>query len=280
MDDEPLPAAPGGAVAEETPPARTRRARRLQRVLAEVHPDAACALAFTTPLELAVATVLSAQCTDARVNAVTPTLFARYPDAAAYAAADVAELEDVVRPTGTFRTKARRLTELGAALVERHGGEVPSRPADLVALPGFGRKTAAVVAGDAFGLPGVTVDTHVGRLARRWGLTAHDDPDKVQADLQRLWPKSGWTAASHRTIFHGRRVCHARTPACGVCPVARWCPSSHLGPADPDAARRLVRRAFAPALPADEHPTAPDDPAGLPVLDTQGLATAGTGSAS
>ena len=267
MDDEVLPAGPGGPLEHESGLARTRRARRLQRVLADVHPDAACALAFTTPLELAVATVLSAQCTDARVNAVTGVLFARYPDASAYAAADVAELEELVRPTGTYRTKARRLVELGSVLVERHGGELPSRPEDLVALPGFGRKTAAVVAGDAFGLPGVTVDTHVGRLARRWGLTAHTDPDKVQADLQHLWPRADWTGASHRTIFHGRRVCHARTPACGACPVARWCPSSDLGPADAQAARRLVRRAFAPALLAEDHPADPADPAGLPVLE-------------
>jgi len=211
------------------------------RELAVLHPDARCELDFTTPLELAVATVLSAQCTDKKVNEVTPTLFARYPDAAAYAAADRAELEAVLRPTGFFRAKAASVTGLGAALVERHGGQVPGRLEDLVALPGIGRKTANVVLGDAFGVPGITVDTHVGRLVRRWGWTAEQDPVKVEHAVGALVPRRDWTVLSHRTIFHGRRVCHARTPACGACGLARWCPSYGLGPTDPRVAAALVK---------------------------------------
>ena len=230
--------APGPA---ETRLALVRRARRMLRELAVLHPDARCELDFTTPLELAVATVLSAQCTDKKVNEVTPALFARYPDAAAYAAADRAELEAVLRPTGFFRSKAASVTGLSAALVERHGGQVPGRLEDLVALPGIGRKTANVVLGDAFGVPGITVDTHVGRLVRRWGWTAEQDPVKVEHAVGELVPRREWTLLSHRTIFHGRRVCHAKKPACGACGLARWCPSYGLGPTDPQVAATLVK---------------------------------------
>ena len=226
------------------PPSRTalvRRARRIARELAVLHPDAHCELDFTTPLELAVATILSAQCTDKRVNEVTPALFRRYPTAAAYAAADRAELEALVRPTGYFRNKAGSLIGLGAALVERHGGAVPRRLEDLVQLPGIGRKTANVVLGNAFGVPGLTVDTHFGRLVRRFGWTALDDPGKVEAVVADLLPKAEWTLFSHRVIFHGRRVCHARKPACGACGVAALCPSYGLGPTDPELAARLVK---------------------------------------
>ncbi|HWG94056.1 MAG TPA: endonuclease III [Mycobacteriales bacterium] len=226
---------------DETRLALVRRARRTNRLLAEVHPDAHCELDFTTPLELAVATVLSAQCTDKRVNEVTPALFRRCPTAADYAAIDRAELEDLIRPTGFFRAKAASLTGLGAALVERHGGEVPRRMADLVALPGIGRKTANVVLGNAFGVPGLTVDTHFGRLVRRFGWTDEDDPVQVERVVADLLPRSEWTMFSHRVIFHGRRVCHSRTPACGACALARLCPSYGLGPTDPEAAGRLVK---------------------------------------
>jgi endonuclease III len=221
--------------------ALVRRARRANRELAELYPDAHCELDFTTPIELAVATVLSAQCTDTRVNEVTPALFARYRSAADYAAADRAELEALIRPTGFFRNKAGSLIGLGAALVERHGGEVPPRMADLVALPGIGRKTANVVLGNAFGVPGLTVDTHFGRLVRRFGWTAEQDPVKVEAVVAGLLPRAEWTMFSHRVIFHGRRVCHARTPACGACAIARLCPSYGTGPTDPEQAARLVK---------------------------------------
>jgi len=225
------------------PPSRTalvRRARRIARELAVLHPDAHCELDFTTPLELAVATILSAQCTDKRVNEVTPALFRRYPMAAAYAAADREELEALVRPTGFFRNKAGSLIGLGAALVERHGGEVPRRLEDLVQLPGIGRKTANVVLGNAFDVPGLTVDTHFGRLVRRFGWTELDDPVKVEAAVAALLPKAEWTMFSHRVIFHGRRVCHSRKPACGACGVAALCPSYGLGPTDPEVAAKLV----------------------------------------
>ncbi|MCY7364963.1 MAG: endonuclease III [Frankiaceae bacterium] len=222
-------------------PALVRRARRIARELALLHPDAHCELDFTTPLELAVATILSAQCTDKRVNEVTPALFRRYPTAAAYAAADREEVEALVRPTGFFRNKAGSLIGLGAALVERHGGEVPRRLEDLVQLPGVGRKTANVVLGNAFGVPGLTVDTHFGRLVRRFGWTELDDPVKVEAAVAELLPKAEWTMFSHRVIFHGRRVCHSRTPACGACGVAALCPSYGLGPTDPEVAAKLVK---------------------------------------
>ena len=234
----------------ETPLARTRRARRIARILAEAHPDAHCELDFGTPLELLVATILSAQCTDARVNEVTPTLFARYGSAADYAAADRSELEELIRATGFFRAKAASLIGIAQALCDRHGGVVPARLDDLVALPGVGRKTANVVLGNAFGVPGITVDTHVGRLARRLGFTAEEDPLKVEAAIAALIPKSDWTMLSHRLIFHGRRICFARKPACGACPVARLCPSYGLGPTDPEAARRLVKLPVRNAAPA------------------------------
>ncbi len=227
---------------EESPLARTRRARRIVRELGNLHPDASCALHFRTPLELLVATILSAQTTDERVNEATPWLFAHYPDAAAYAGADRAELEEHLRPLGFFRNKATSLLGLGTALVERHGGQVPPRLNALAKLPGVGRKTANVVLGHAFDIPGITVDTHVGRLSRRMGLTSAEDPVKVESDLALLIPRKEWTIMSDRLIFHGRRICHSRTPACGACGVARDCPSFGLGPTDPELAERLVRR--------------------------------------
>jgi endonuclease-3 len=225
----------------ETRTALVRRARRINRVLAETYPDARCELDFTTPLELVVATYLSAQSTDKGVNLVTPSLFRRYRSAADYAAADRATLEAEITSTGFFRAKTNSLIGLGQALLERYGGEVPSRLEDLVTLPGIGRKTANVVLGNAFDIPGITVDTHVGRLARRFGWTANSDPVKVEHEVGALFPKREWTMVSHRLIFHGRRRCHARKPACGVCPVAHWCPAYGEGPTDPVAAAKLVK---------------------------------------
>ena len=225
-------------------PSRTalvRRARRINRELALLYPDAHTELNFTSPLELLVATILSAQTTDKRVNLVTPVLFARYRTAADYASADRAEMEKIVQSTGFFRAKTSSLIGLGQALCDRYGGEVPGRLADLVTLPGVGRKTANVVLGNAFGVPGITVDTHFSRLARRFGWTAQTDPDKIEQEVGALFPRSEWTILSHRLIWHGRRVCHARRPACGACGVARWCPSYGEGPTDEKTARALVK---------------------------------------
>jgi endonuclease-3 len=225
----------------ESPLALTRRARRIHKILAETYPDAHCELDFRTPLELVVATILSAQSTDAGVNKVTPALFARYRTAADYAGADRAELEAMIHSTGFFRAKTNSLIKLGQALVERYAGEVPGRLADLVTLPGIGRKTANVVLGNAFDVPGITVDTHFGRLSRRFGWTEQDDPVKVEHEVGALFPKRDWTMLSHRVIFHGRRVCHARRPACGACPVARLCPAYGEGELDPVKAAKLVK---------------------------------------
>ena len=227
--------------APESPLALTRRARRINRELAELYPDAHCELDFTNALELSVATILSAQCTDKRVNEVTPKVFTRYRSAADYAGADRTELEELIRSTGFYRNKTTSLIKLGQALVERFDGEVPHTLAELVTLPGFGRKTANVVLGNAFGVPGITVDTHFGRLARRWKWTEETDPVKVELVINELIPKKDWTILSHRVIWHGRRMCHSRTPACGVCPLARLCPSHGEGPTDPKAAAKLVR---------------------------------------
>jgi endonuclease III len=228
-------------LAEESPLALTRRARRINRELAEVYPDAHTELDFTNALELSVATILSAQTTDKRVNEVTPALFRRYRTAADYAAADRAELEEMIHSTGFFRNKTSSLIKLGQELVERFDGEVPHTLKELVTLPGFGRKTANVVLGNAFGIPGITVDTHFGRLARRWAWTTETDPVKVEHAVGALIPKKEWTMLSHRVIWHGRRICHARKPACGACPIARLCPSYGEGPTDPAVAAKLVR---------------------------------------
>ena len=226
--------------------ALTRRARRIYRALLERYPYAHCELDFTTPLELLVATILSAQTTDVRVNQVTPNLFARYRTAAEYAAADRADLEALLGPLGFFRAKTESLLKLGAALVERFDGEVPGRLDDLVTLPGVGRKTANVVLGNAFGVPGITVDTHFGRLVRRFGWTTEEDPVKVEHAVGALFPRKDWTMLSHVVIFHGRRTCHARKPACGACPVAQWCPAYGTGETDPEKAARLLTYELAP----------------------------------
>jgi endonuclease III len=234
-DQAPAPTSP------ESDLALKRRARRMNRTLADTYPDARCELDFATPFQLLVATVLSAQTTDRRVNAVTPTLFARYPDPAALAGADRAEVEALIQPTGFFRAKTDTLLKLAQALCDRYGGEVPPRLEELVTLPGVGRKTANVVLGDAFGVPGITVDTHVARLVRRFGWTDETDAVKVEHAVGALFPRSEWTMLSHRVIWHGRRRCHARSPACGACPLARACPSYGTGPTDPEVAAKLVK---------------------------------------
>lgn len=211
-------------------------------LLAGQWPDARCELDFTTPFELLVATVLSAQTTDARVNAVTPDLFRRWPGPAELASVGQEELEEVLRPLGFFRAKASSLRGLAAALLEDHGGEVPADLDALVRLPGVGRKTANVVLGNAFDVPGITVDTHVGRLARRLGWSTEKDAVKVERDIAAVLPEERWTVACHRLIFHGRRVCHSRKPACGACVLAGLCPSYGIGETHPEAAQALVRR--------------------------------------
>ncbi|MCW2933581.1 MAG: Endonuclease [Actinomycetia bacterium] len=225
----------------ETRTALVRRARKINRVLAETYPDAHCELDFTSPYELLVATVLSAQTTDKRVNMTTPALFARYPGPAELAAANPEDVADILRPTGFFNAKTKSVMGLAAALRDRFNDKVPSTLDELVALPGVGRKTANVVLGNAFGIPGITVDTHFGRLARRFGWTDSDDPVKVEQEVGELIPRQEWTILSHRLIWHGRRICHARKPACGACPVADWCPSFGLGPADAATAAKLVK---------------------------------------
>jgi endonuclease-3 len=232
---------PSSTSTAESRTSLVRRARKIDRMLGQTYPDARCELDFDNPFELLVVTVLSAQTTDKRVNAVRPTLFAAYPDARAMAAADREKLEEIIGPLGFFRAKTQSLLKLSAALVERHGGEVPPRLKDLVELPGVGRKTANVVLGNAFGIPGITVDTHFGRLARRFGWTEETDAVKAEHAVGALFPKKDWVLLSHHLIWHGRRCCHAQKPACGACPVARWCPSYGAGPTDPDTAAKLLR---------------------------------------
>ena len=217
------------AGADETPLALTRRARRTNKELTALYPQAHCELDFTTPLELCVATILSAQCTDKRVNEVTPALFRKYRTAQDYAAADRAVLEEEIRPTGFFRNKARAIRECCAGIEQRFDGRVPETLDELVTLHGVGRKTAAVVSSNAFGRrDGIAVDTHVGRVSRRLGLTRHTDPVKVERALMRLFPRERWLQVSDVLIFHGRRVCDARRPRCAECAVRDLCPSAHL----------------------------------------------------
>jgi endonuclease III len=218
-----------------------RRARQINKILADTYPDAHSELNFENPFQLLIATVLSAQTTDVRVNLTTPTLFAKYPTAEDLAAANPEDVEAILKPTGFFRAKTKSAIGLSAAIRDRFGGQVPGRLTDLVTLPGVGRKTANVVLGNAFGVPGITVDTHFGRLARRFGWTTSLDPDKVEEEVGGLFPKRDWTMLSHHLIWHGRRVCHARKPACGACSVARLCPSFGEGPIDPVEAAKLVK---------------------------------------
>ena len=211
-------------VARETTTARKARARAIARALARAYPDAWCALHYRTPWELVVATILSAQCTDAMVNQVTPALFAEFPSPAALAAAPPARVEQLIKPTGFFRQKTKSIQATARAIAERHAGQVPDSMEALTELPGIGRKTANVVLGTAFGRPAIFVHTHVRRLANRLGLTFEDDPDRIERDLQALLPPKEWTVFAHRLIHHGRRVCVARKPRCSTCPLLRWCP--------------------------------------------------------
>ena len=232
-----MPAKPA-AVKPDT--ALVRRARKMNRILAETYPDARAELDFTDDFQCLVVTVISAQTTDRRVNAVSPALFAAYPTPETMAAATREHLEQILGPLGFFRQKSDSLLKLSQALVENYDGQVPGRLEDLVTLPGVGRKTANVVLGNAFGLPGITVDTHFGRLARRFGWTEETDPVKVEHAVGALFPPKDWTMLSHHLIWHGRRRCHAKKPACGACPVAKLCPSFGAGPTDPVEAELLV----------------------------------------
>ena len=200
------------------------RAGRIVRLLARLYPDAQCALHHENPLQLLIATILSAQCTDVRVNMVTPGLFARYANAKAFATADLRELETAIQSTGFFRNKARNIQECCKQLVAKYRGQVPRTMDELLELPGIGRKTANVVLGNAYDVPGITVDTHVGRLSRRMGLTRETDANKVERDLMPIIPKKEWTMFSHRMIYHGRQVCYARKPNCEGCALAKVCP--------------------------------------------------------
>ncbi|MEU6124226.1 endonuclease III [Streptomyces sp. NPDC047123] len=244
---------------QESHTALVRRARRINRELAEVYSYAHPELDFENPFELLVATVLSAQTTDLRVNQTTPRLFAAYPTPEDLAAAVPEEVEELIRPTGFFRAKTKSIMGLAKALRDDFGGEVPGRLDDLVKLPGVGRKTAFVVLGNAFGVPGITVDTHFGRLVRRWKWTEETDPVKVEAAVADLFPKSEWTMLSHRVIFHGRRICHSRKPACGACPIAPLCPSYGEGETDPEKAKKLLKYEMG-GLPGQRLKPPPDYP--------------------
>lgn len=223
-----------------------RRARKINRALGEAYPYAVPELDFNNPFELVVATVLSAQTTDVRVNSITPALFAAYPDARAMSEATALELQEIIKPTGFYRAKADNLIALSRRLVDEYDGKVPGRLEDLVTLAGVGRKTANVVLGNAFGVPGITVDTHFLRLSRRFGWTTETDPVKVEHAVGELFEKRDWTMLSHHVVFHGRRVCHARNPACGACPIATLCPSYGEGETDPLKAAKLLKYELAP----------------------------------
>jgi endonuclease-3 len=225
----------------ETLEDRKKRAASVNRILAKTFPDARCELDYETPLQLLVATVLSAQCTDKRVNMVVPVLFKKYPDAFSLAKAKRNDLENIIKSTGFFRAKANSILGLSAILVEKYHGEVPAKIEQLVKLPGVGRKTANVVLGNAFNIPGITVDTHVGRITRRLGFTTNTDPVKVEHDLMDVFAKKDWVMWNHRLIFLGRRICHSRRPACGVCPLAKLCPSYGEGPTDIETASALAK---------------------------------------
>ncbi len=213
----------------------------IYRVLTKHYPNVRCELDFNNPLQLLIATVLSAQCTDKRVNAVTPALFKRYKKVEDLAGANLRELQSIIKSTGFYRAKAKSIKGLATKIVIDYNGEVPNQLEELVKLPGVGRKTANVVLGHAFDTPGITVDTHFGRLSRRFGWTKETDPVKVEFEVMELIPESEWTNLSQRMIWHGRRICHSRKPACGACPLAKLCPSFGIGERDPELAARLVR---------------------------------------
>jgi endonuclease-3 len=219
----------------------TSNSKAILRILMGHYPDARCELDFNSPLELLVATILSAQCTDKRVNQVTKSLFKKYKTVDDYANAKLEDIENIIQPTGFFRNKAKSIHEMARKVRETFNGEIPDNLEDLITLPGVGRKTANVVLGNAFDTPGLTVDTHFGRLVRRFGWTKETDPVKVEFAVMKIVPKKDWTNLSHVLIWHGRRYCHARKPACGACPIAKHCPSFGEGPIDKDTAARLVK---------------------------------------
>lgn len=218
-----------------------KQAKAVYRILTKTYPNIRCELDFTSPLELTVATILSAQCTDKRVNKVTPALFRKYKTAKAYAGASLHDLEELIFQTGFYRAKARYIKSMAIKVVENFDGKIPATLDELVTLPGVGRKTANVVLGHAFDIPGITVDTHFGRLSRRFGWTDSKDPVKVEHEVGELIPQKEWTNLSQRMIWHGRRICHSRKPACAVCPLAKLCPSFGIGEMDIEKARLLVK---------------------------------------
>ena len=217
------------------------RARAIYRILTKTHPNVRCELNYKTPFQLLVATVLSAQCTDKRVNQTTPDLFKKYPDPKKMAEAEIKDIQRLVKSTGFYRAKAKNIKSLSSTIITEFDGKVPDDLESLITLPGVGRKTANVVLGHAFGIPGITVDTHFGRLSRRFGWSKSLDPVKVEFEVADLIPKREWTNLSQRLIWHGRRVCHSRKPACGACPLAKYCPSFGVGEMDPVKAARMVK---------------------------------------
>jgi len=217
------------------------RARSIYRILSKTYPNVRCELNYKTPFQLLVATVLSAQCTDKRVNQTTPALFRKYPNPKKMAEADVRDIQRLVKSTGFYRAKAKNIKSLSSKITTEFDGEVPNNLKDLITLPGVGRKTANVLLGHAFGIPGITVDTHFGRLSRRFEWSKSLDPVKVEFEVGGLIPKKEWTNLSQRLIWHGRRVCHSRKPACGACPLAKYCPSFGVGEMDPAKAARMVK---------------------------------------
>jgi endonuclease-3 len=220
---------------------KKERAQAIYRILTKRYPNVRCELDFKNPLQLLIATVLSAQCTDKRVNAVTPALFKRYKKVGDFAGADLRELQGIIKSTGFYRAKAKNIKGLATKIVTEYNGKVPDKLEELIKLPGVGRKTANVVLGHAFDTPGITVDTHFGRLSRRFGWTKETDPVKVEFEVMELIPRKEWTNLSQRMIWHGRRICHARKPACGACPLAELCPSFGIGESDKIKAMKLVK---------------------------------------
>jgi endonuclease-3 len=217
------------------------RARSIYRILSKTYPYVRCELNYKTPYQLLVATVLSAQCTDKRVNQTTPALFKKYPNPKKMAEAEIQDIQRLVKSTGFYRAKAKNIKSLSSKIITEFDGKVPNKLEELITLPGVGRKTANVVLGHAFDIPGITVDTHFGRLSRRFGWSKSQDPVKVEFEVGDLIPKKEWTNLSQRLIWHGRRICHSRKPACGACPLAKFCPSFGVGEMDPVKAARMVK---------------------------------------
>ena len=217
------------------------QARAIYRILTKTYPNVRCELNYKTPYQLLVATVLSAQCTDKRVNQTTPALFKSYPNPLKMAQADIKDIQRLVKSTGFYRAKAKNIKILSSKIITDFDGKVPNKLESLITLPGVGRKTANVVLGHAFGIPGITVDTHFGRLSRRFGWSKQNNPVKVEFEVGELIPEKEWTNLSQRMIWHGRRVCHSRKPACGACALAKLCPSYGIGEVDPVKAKRMVK---------------------------------------